>query len=356
MSQETRVFNHPEAVVEGWYWLARSSDIRRGRVVPLRLLGRDLAVYRGEDGRVVALDAYCAHMGAHLAEGRVEGNALRCFFHQWRYEADGRCSDIPCLDGDPTPRMRVRHWPTAERHGMIWLWTGETPAHDVPEVPELAGQPCDALVANRFEKRCHPNVVLINAIDEQHFASVHRLPGSILTMEAVPNSTSNIEFRNVGRVPTTNALGRLIARFYQGPLTYSMSYWYGSLGTVTFGPDFLHLYLMFALRRADDGSTEGRTLAFTRHRRGPLGWLVNKVLLHGTALAARYFAYGDTRVFQTIRFDFRNPIPADRAVLAFIRHLESQPLAAWRDDEVRPAQRPVVRLRVAGVDEARPGG
>jgi phenylpropionate dioxygenase-like ring-hydroxylating dioxygenase large terminal subunit len=356
VSLDLRVFNHPEAVVEGWYWLARSGDVRRGRVVAMRLLGRDLAVYRGEDGRVVALDAYCAHMGAHLAEGRVEGNAVRCFFHRWRYEADGRCSDIPCLDGAPTPRMRVRAWPTAEKHGLVWVWTGETPAHGVPEVPELAGQPCDALVANRFAKRCHPNVVLINAIDEQHFASVHHLPGAILTMEARPRGVSNIEFANVGRVPTGNLVGRLVGRFYKGPLTYAMSYWYGSLGTVTIGPDFLHLHLMFALRRADDGSTEGQTLAFTRQRRGPIGWLVNRVLLHATALAARYFAYGDTRVFQTIRFDFANPIPADRAVLAFIRHLEAQPLASWRDDDAASAERPVVRLRVAAGDEVRRGG
>lgn len=353
---ETRVFNHPEAVVEGWYWLARAHDVRRGRVVALRLLGRDLAVYRGADGRVVALDAYCAHMGAHLAEGRVEGNALRCFFHRWRYEADGRCSDVPCLDGAPTPNMRVRAWPVAERHGLLWLWTGETPAHDVPEVPELAGEPCETLVANRFAKRCHPNVVLINAIDEQHFASVHRLPGSILSMEPVPRGPSGIEFRNTGRVPTATALGRLVARFYKGPLTYAMSYWYGSTGTVTFGPDFLHLHLMFALRRADDGSTEGQTVAFTKRRRGPLGRLFSRVLLHATAIAARYFAYGDTRVFQTIRFDFRNPIPADRAVLAFIRHLEAQPLAAWRDEAAAPPRRPVVRLRVASGEEARPGG
>lgn len=351
MTVETPVFNHPEAVVEGWYWLARSREIRRGRVVPLRLLGRDLAVYRGEDGRVVALDAYCAHMGAHLAEGHVEGNALRCFFHRWRYEADGRCSDIPCFNAAPGPRMRVRSWPTIERYGMVWLWTGEKPAHDLPEVPGLAGQPCDALVANRFTKRCHPNVVLINAIDEQHFASVHHLPGSILTLEAIPRSVANIEFRNIGRAPTSNVFGRFIARFYAGPLTYAMSYWYGSLGTVTLGPDCLQLHLMFALRRADDGSTEGQTLALTKRRGGPVGWLVNRVVLRVTAIAARYFAYGDTRVFQTIRFDFRNPIPADGAVLAFIRHLESQPLAAWRDVDEAPGHGPATRLRVAGADK-----
>lgn len=341
------VFAHNEAVIEGWYWLCRSGEIRRGRVRALRLLGRDLAVYRAEDGRVVALDAYCAHMGAHLAEGRVEGSALRCFFHHWRYGPDGRCTDIPCLDGKPGAHVRVRSWPVAERYGMIWLWTGERPAHEVPEVPQLAGQPCDTLLANRFRKRCHPNVVLINAIDEQHFHSVHHLPGSILRMEAAPRGVSNIEFRNVGRVPTGSFLGRCIARFYRGPLTYAMSYWYGSLGFVTFGPDFLHFHLMFALRRGDDGAAEGQTIAFTRKRRGALGWLVNRVLLHLTAIAARYFAHGDTRVFQTIRFRFQNPIAADRAVIAFIHHLEAQPLARWGDALQDAGSRRCGQLRVA---------
>jgi phenylpropionate dioxygenase-like ring-hydroxylating dioxygenase large terminal subunit len=329
MSEPTSAFNHPDAVVEGWYWLCRSREIRRGRVKALRLLGRDLAVYRGADGTVVALDAYCAHMGAHLAEGRVEGNALRCFFHRWRYEADGQCSDIPCLDGRPPTNARVRTWPTEERYGLIWVWTGATAKHAVPCVPELTGRPATTMLANRFTKRCHPNVVLVNAIDEQHFRSVHALPGSILNMTPVPRSVSNIEFNNAGTVPKDTWLGRLIGKLYRGPLTYDISYWYGSTGFVTLGPDRLHLYLMFALRRGDNGETLGQAVTLTKQRRGPFGWLLSRTLLIVTALASRYFAYGDSRVFDTIRFDLRTPIPADRAVLAFIHHLEQQPLASW---------------------------
>ena len=333
-----RLFNHPTAVVTGWYWLCRASQLRRGRVMALQLLGRELAVYRGADGRVVALDAYCAHMGAHLAEGRVEGNALRCFFHRWRYETDGRCSDIPCLDGAPPARARVRSWPTAEKHGLIWVWTGNQAPQGVPEPPELEGSDYEWHVANRFEKGCHPNVVLINAIDEQHFRSVHRLPGEILRMEPLEQSKENIDFRNTGSVPTRHWLGRLIGRIYAGPLTYNLSYWYGSMGFVSFGPDFLHLHLMFALRRGDDGRAIGQAVTFTRRRRGPLGWLFNRILLRITALAARYFALGDTRVFNTIRFQFATPIAADRAVLAFIKHLEQQPRADWSELEPAPSR------------------
>ena len=30
------------------------------------------------NGELVCFDAYCPHMGAHLAEGKVEGEGLRC--------------------------------------------------------------------------------------------------------------------------------------------------------------------------------------------------------------------------------------------------------------------------------------
>ena len=344
------LFNHPEAVVRGWYWLCGSHEIKRGRVKAQRLLGRDLAVYRGEDERVVTMDAYCPHMGAHLAEGRVEGNALRCFFHHWRYSADGQCDDIPCLTGKPPGTARVRAWPTAERYGLIWVWTGEQAEHPVPEVPELAGLECQSLLVNEFSKNCHPNVVLINAIDEQHFHSVHHLPGSILSMQAIVRNPSNIEFHNTGRMPSHTVWWRLIGRLYKDALTYKMSYWYGSTGFVTLGPDFLHCHLLFALRRGDNGETLGHTVAITRRRKGVFGWLMNKAKLYLTAVVAWYFAAGDTRVFQTIRFDFRTPIGADRAVLAFIRHFEQQPVANWADSE--SAVQPRRGLRRVGGSEA----
>src|ERR1700759_1554668 len=96
-----RLFNNPERAPEGWYWLLRSRDVTRGRVVAARIMGKELAVYRGMDGRVVALDAFCPHMGAHLAEGRVDGNGLRCLFHDWRFDSQGRCTEMPALGGEP---------------------------------------------------------------------------------------------------------------------------------------------------------------------------------------------------------------------------------------------------------------
>ena len=59
--------------------------------------GKNLAVFRGEDGRAHALDAYCCHNGANLAAGGlVKGSCLECPFHGWQFRGDdGKCTHIP---------------------------------------------------------------------------------------------------------------------------------------------------------------------------------------------------------------------------------------------------------------------
>ena len=61
----------------GWYPAMLSSDLAVGEVKPLRYFSTDLVIWRGEDGNVRMLDAYCRHLGAHMGYGgRVEGNNL----------------------------------------------------------------------------------------------------------------------------------------------------------------------------------------------------------------------------------------------------------------------------------------
>lgn len=322
----TQSFNRPDQVAEGWYWVLPSAELPRRAVRAARVLGRELVVFRGEDGAARVMDAYCPHMGAHLGEGRVDGTGLRCFFHHWKFAADGACVDVPCQDRPPA--ARVRAWPTAEKYGLVWVWTGEEPRHPLPYVPELADDPCDAVVASRFEKNCHPNVVMINAIDAQHFNSVHRLPVK-LEMVRRDLHENAVVFANATRVPDRTWWQRLIGRFYAGPLTYSMCYWYGSTGSVTLGPDRWHFHILFALRLVEGGRTEGVTLLVTKHRSGLVGRLVSRVALELTRVVGNYFAQGDTRVFQTIRFDFQTPIKADQAIIGFIKHFEAQPAVRW---------------------------
>ena len=324
---KTQIFNHPQRFIEGWYWLLRSRDLLPGKVKVVSLLGRDLAVYRTHEGKAIAMDAYCPHMGAHLAEGKVEGDGIRCFFHNWKFAPDGSCLEIPCLDNKNLP-IAVKTWPVQEGYGLIWLWTGEHPKQPLPFAPELEHEEVDAHVSKVFVKECHPNVVMVNAIDAHHFNTVHNFPVEIKFKSQVINPNV-IAFSNTTKGGKDSWLLRLVQPFYKEAATYSMCYWYGSTGTVTLGPDFLHFYIMFALRLLENGKTEGATILMTKRRPGLFGWLFNRVVLWVTALVGNYFAKGDTQIFKTIKFDLKTPIWADRSILEFIHHVERQTQLQW---------------------------
>ncbi|MBT9548527.1 MAG: aromatic ring-hydroxylating dioxygenase subunit alpha [Candidatus Sericytochromatia bacterium] len=328
---ETRIFNQPDTVVESWYWAFKSSDLKKGQIKPLNFLGQELAVYRGEDGVVRAVEAYCPHMGAHLAEGKVDGKGVRCFFHAWKFDESGELVDIPCRKS-PGIQEKIKHFPVCEQYGVIWIYTGETPSHPVHFVPELEGVEVAHAFGNQFVKECHPNVVMINAIDAHHFTSVHHLPVNV-QFETIPLSPHTIQFNNTTHMPQSKWYLRFFSKFYAGPLTYSMAYTAGSTGSVTVGPDFLHCHIIFALRPNAQGHAEGLTILLTPTgaHKNKLAWLnvFNPIILFATKLVGNYFAGGDTEVFKTIKFKFNRPIKEDSSIIKFMQHLEKQKTARW---------------------------
>ena len=93
-AEERGVDKIPFAI--GWYAACYSDEIAVGEVKPLRAFGKELAMWRGEDGQVRIIDAYCKHLGAHMAYGgKVHGNMLECPFHAWRYDDEGSVKEIP---------------------------------------------------------------------------------------------------------------------------------------------------------------------------------------------------------------------------------------------------------------------
>ena len=80
----------------GWFKVVFSDELAVGDVRAIHQFGRDLVVFRGEDGAAHVLDAYCPHLGAHLGVGgKVVGNAIQCPFHGWRWDGAGACTDVP---------------------------------------------------------------------------------------------------------------------------------------------------------------------------------------------------------------------------------------------------------------------
>ena len=167
----------------GWFCVAWSEEVRRGEVKRVRAFGQELVVYRTRSGQAVVLDAYCPHLGAHLAEGgRVLGDRIRCAFHGWEFGPSGKCESIPYCDRIP-PRGKLRSWQVVERNRMIMVWRhaeGEAPSWEVPEMPELGAEGWTEPIHHEFEVNVHMQDMSENNLDPQHFTFVHQGPADNL--------------------------------------------------------------------------------------------------------------------------------------------------------------------------------
>jgi len=167
------------AYPDGWFSVGDSDDLDVAEVRPIHYLGRDLVLWRGEDGVARLFDAYCPHLGAHLGYGGcVEGDSIRCPFHAWRFGSDGACVEIPYAKRIP-PHARVPAWHTCEQSGAIMAWhhaAGEPPSWQLPDVPEWGSAEWTAPVHKRYRVRTHAQEMAENIVDPAHFRFVHGTP------------------------------------------------------------------------------------------------------------------------------------------------------------------------------------
>jgi len=121
---------------------------------------------RPEQGPLFALEDRCAHRQVPLSKGTVEGCTLRCCYHGWRYDASGRCVDVPYLTGK-LPNG-VRRYACVERDGVILVWPGRSTPSEPPAQLGAAAMP--GYKTRRFggQVECHYSFMHENLMDMNH--------------------------------------------------------------------------------------------------------------------------------------------------------------------------------------------
>jgi len=172
-----------------WYRVAAGSDLPVGKVQTLRYFGRDLVLFRTEDGKAHALDAHCPHVGAHLGwGGKIVGNTLQCPFHGWCIDGDGTCVKIPYCEKIP-PSARTRSWPVHEVNGQIMIYHDPSdgqPQWQIPEFPEYNSPEWTSFTPGyHWTIRTHVQELGENGMDSAHFSFLHTQQTLRMRTEAV---------------------------------------------------------------------------------------------------------------------------------------------------------------------------
>src|SRR5437870_3444949 len=74
----------------------------------VRMLGEDLIGWRDSNGRPSFIANNCPHRGASLFFGRNEETGLRCVYHGWKFDVDGRCIDMPNEPAESDFKTKVK--------------------------------------------------------------------------------------------------------------------------------------------------------------------------------------------------------------------------------------------------------
>lgn len=112
-----------------YWWPVDFSEQVRQNPRRVRLLGEDFVLFRKPNEDLGLLDLQCTHRGASLEYGRVEAAGLRCAYHGWQYDVDGRCVDQPAEPEGSTFKDKVcQHaYHVREAGGLVFAYIGPEP-------------------------------------------------------------------------------------------------------------------------------------------------------------------------------------------------------------------------------------
>lgn len=146
-----------------------------GAPQPVRLLGEDLLVFRDDQDRVGLIDRKCAHRCTDLALGRIEHGGIRCPYHGWLFDVNGRCLEQPAeASASAKDRIRMKSYPLHEAAGVIWAYLGRGEPPLFPNYPALQGGPEHCYVT-RWLGDCNWLQASEGNIDPVHTSFLHQL-------------------------------------------------------------------------------------------------------------------------------------------------------------------------------------
>lgn len=158
-----------------WHPIVGVTELEREPVLPIRLLGEDLTLFRTGSGAYGLIAQRCAHRGLSLAYGIPQEHGLRCAYHGWTYDPTGHVIDMPfepaCLP------LAVTAYKVQELCGTLWAYLGPQP---VPLLPRW-----DLLVQENVQKHIRTDVLpcnwlqcVDNTLDPVHFEHLHGTYGN----------------------------------------------------------------------------------------------------------------------------------------------------------------------------------
>ena len=169
-----------------WQPIAAADEMPIGGAPPpLTIMGEDLVLFRDDKDRLGLIGLHCAHRGTDLSYGRVEDGGLRCLYHGWLFDINGKCIDQPAQPAEKKFCDKVKHpaYPVQEKGGAIWAYMGEGEAPIIPDLQFLTA-PEPNRITFRTVQMCNWLQGLESVLDPCHTTYLHRRPKGLRSIRS----------------------------------------------------------------------------------------------------------------------------------------------------------------------------
>ena len=121
-----------------WQPIGAASEMAHAWTRRVRLLGEDLVLFKDRQDRLGLIKEQCPHRRVSFAHGIPTQNGIRCPYHGWEFNAQGKCLEQPNEVDNPAFREKVTTdaYPVQEMGGMLFAYLGPLPA---PLLPKFDG-------------------------------------------------------------------------------------------------------------------------------------------------------------------------------------------------------------------------
>lgn len=191
-----------------WYPLARSKDLKPGKLIGKSFAGDPIVLVRTESGKTFALEDRCAHRQVPLHAGNVNGENIQCCYHGWIFDSDGMCVNIPYVGRSDRIPKGVRSYPCREEYDLIFIYPGDKGKLTDAIFPEMPSWSDDAYKTRYLdsEVNCHYSFLHENLMDMNHQFLHKKLMSNIkTTFLGIREGTDWLEvdytFSRVGKQP-----------------------------------------------------------------------------------------------------------------------------------------------------------
>ncbi|HUH74658.1 MAG TPA: Rieske 2Fe-2S domain-containing protein [Chitinophagales bacterium] len=163
-------------IKDQWYIACFLNELEKTNIIKKKIVGEEIVVFKNSDGDIAVLEDRCCHRNVHLSNGTVHGKNIKCGYHGWEYNTDGKCAHIPMLENkDHIPKKAcVGKYPMQIKYQAVWVYFGDQAIMHEAEIPEMEELDNLPFVHNAHILTASIKLVAESLFDAQHINHVHK--------------------------------------------------------------------------------------------------------------------------------------------------------------------------------------